>query len=177
MQLPTEASLTNRAKGGALKTSRLTLLRVLGVIAVCVSALAFAACGGGDDDSGALSKEDYRNQAQKISDEYEKQGAPALEAAQSKDPEESLAGVVELADASTAAANKLDPLEPPEEWESAHNKLIGALRTVGERGKKVEEAAEAKDEAGIKSAVNAFQQSIVELDRIGDEHEKTTGVS
>jgi hypothetical protein len=156
-------------------TTRLPILHAFGVIALLVASLALAACGG--DDSDALSKEDYREQAQQISDQYEKEATPALEAAQSKDPEESLTGVTELADRSTATANKLDPLEPPEEFKDVHGKLIGALRTVGERGEKVEQAAEAQDEAGIESAVQAFQQSLVELDRIGDEHEKTTGVS
>jgi hypothetical protein len=156
--------------------TRLSLLRAIGVIALLIASLALAACGG-DDDDGALSKEDYRSQAQKISDEYEKEATPALEAAQSKDPEESLTGVTELADRSTSTANKLDPLEPPEEYKDVHGRLIGALRTVGQRGEKVEQAAEAQDEAAIESAVDAFQQSLVELDRVGDEHEKTTGVS
>jgi len=145
------------------------------VIALVSCALAFAACGG--DDSDALSKEDYKKQAQEISDAYETDAAPALKAAQSKDPAESLTGVKQLATSSTETADKLDELEPPDEYSDVHGKLVGTLRTVGERGEKVEQAAEAQDEAAITPAVESFQQGILELDRVGTEFDKKVGTT
>jgi hypothetical protein len=156
-------------------TIRLPILRATFAIALICSALSVAACGG--DDSDALSKEDYKQQAQQISDDYETDAAPALKAAQSKDPAESLTGVKQLATSSTETADKLDELEPPEEYSDVHGRLVGSLRTVGQRGDKVEQAAEAQDEAAITPAVESFQQGILELDRVGDEFDKTVGTT
>jgi hypothetical protein len=162
-------------RGGAL-TTRLSILRALGAIALVFSALAFAACGG-DDDGGALSKEDYKKEAQEISDKYETDFESSLKNATSKDPQESLTGVKQIASSSTEAADNLDKLEPPEEFKDVHGKLVGALRTLGERGHTVEQVAEAKDEAAIDGAIQSFQQGIQDLDRVGTEFDKKVGTT
>jgi len=66
---------------------------------------------------------------------------------------------------------------PPEEYKDVHGKLAGTLRTLGERGDKVEQAAEDKDEAAIDAAVTSFQQGIQELDSVGSEFDKKVGTT
>jgi len=155
--------------------TRLPILRAIGAIALVFSALAFAACGG--DDSEGLSKEDYKKQAQEISDKFETDFQGSLKNATSQDPQESLTGVQQIASSSTETADNLDKLEPPEEYKDVQGKLVGTLRTLGERGDKVEQAAEDKDEAAIDAAVTSFQQGIQELDRVGSEFDKKVGTT
>jgi hypothetical protein len=156
-------------------TTRLPALRAIGVIALIVSALAFVACGG--DDDGALSAEDYREKAQQISDEFEADFEGSIPNATSEDPQKSLAGVKQIAQSSGQAADALDDLEPPEEYSDVQDKLVSGLRTLGERGDKVEQAAESQDRAVIQSAVESFQQGIRDLDRVGKEFDQKVGTT
>jgi hypothetical protein len=156
-------------------TTRLPVLRAIGVIALIVSALAFAACGG--DDEGALSADDYREQAQEISDEFEADFEGSVPNATSEDPQKSLAGVKQIAQSSGEAARELDELEPPDEYQAVHDNLVGTLRTLEDRGEKVEQAAEGQDRAAIQSAVGSFQQGIRDLDRVGKEFDQKVGTT
>ena len=150
-------------------------LRALMALAMLVAALSFVACGG-DEDSG-MSKEEFKTEAQKISDETDKAFKSALPAATSEDPEESLAGVNQMKSTAGESATKLDALEPPGEFEDVHHKLVGALQTMETRGEAVDQAAKEKDEAKITSAVEAFQQSIRELETAGNEFDKVVGTT
>lgn len=158
--------------------NRLSLLRVLAAIAVLVAALALVACGGGGgDDEQALSKEEYKNQSQILSEQFEIDFQGASQDATSEDPQESLDGVKRIADSARGTATGLDKLKPPSDFEDVHNKLVASLNTVADRGAKVEQAAETEDEAQITPAVESFQQSIKELDPVGKEFDKVVGTT
>jgi hypothetical protein len=149
-------------------------LRALAAIAVLVAALSFVACGGGDK---AMSKDEYKKEAQKISDKADTDFQGALKNATSQDPQESLTGVNQMKTSATEAADALDKLDPPKDFKDVHGKLVGALRTMQKRGEAVDQAAKGDDKAAIQSAVQSFQQSIKELDTVGNEFDKKVGTT
>jgi hypothetical protein len=149
--------------------------RIPAVAAALAAALTLAACGG--DDDGALSKDDYKKEAQSISDKFETDARGAIENATSKDPAESLTGVQQLGGSSDEAADKLDKLEPPEDFKDVHGRLLGALRTLGDRADGLEQAVDQKDQAGARQALTSFQQSLQEVDKIGTEFDRKVGTT
>lgn len=150
--------------------------RIWALTAAFVVALALAACGG-DDGGGAMSKDEYRKQAQAISDKAETDFQSGIEKGTSQDPMESLAGVRELGTASDEAAQKLEELEPPDDYKDVHDRLVGSLRTLGDRADAFEQAVEARDQARAQETLTAFQQSLQEVNRIGDEYKKQVGTN
>lgn len=149
--------------------------RALAVSALLVAVFALAACGGGEDE--AMSKDEYRSQAQKISDKAEADFEGAIKNATSEDPEESLAGINQMKSISAEVATKLDTLDPPEEFKAVHGKFIGSLRALERRGDAVDKAAKGDDPNAISSAVESFQESLRELDTVGDEYDKVVGTT
>ena len=149
--------------------------RTLSALVLLIAAFALVACGG--DEDKAMSKEEYKTEAQKISDQAEGDFQAGLQNATSDDPEKSLAGINQLKGAASEAADKLDKLEPPEEFKAVHGKQLGALRTLSQRGEAVDKAAKGDDPNAISSAVESFQQSIKELDTVGTEFDKTVGTT
>ena len=150
--------------------------RLLAVVAALVAALALAACGGGDEDK-AMSKDEYKKEAQRINDASEGDFETALKTAQSKDPDEALTGVRQIGTTVDEAVTKFEGLEPPEEYKAIHGRYVGALRTVGDRADAVEQAAEQKDRARIEQSLSSFQQSLVDGAKTGDEFDKQVGTT
>jgi len=146
--------------------------RVWAVVAALVAAIALSACGGGNDE---LSESEYREQAQKISDTFDSQFAPAYEKAQSDDPDEALAGLEGVGESSDEASQELDKLQPPSEFQVVHDKLSDSLTTVGDRANVLEGAIATEDDAGAKEAQTPFAQSISDLERAGEEYDKKVG--
>jgi DNA polymerase/3'-5' exonuclease PolX len=153
--------------------TRRYVFRLLAALAAMVAVVSFVACGGDD----AMSKDDYKKEAQKISDKVDADFQAALPNATSSDPEKSLAGVNQIKVAAQDAADKLEDLDPPSDYKDVQGKLVGSLRTVQKHGEEVDAAVKAKDKQKAGTAVEALQQSIKDLDGIGNEFDQKVGTT
>ena len=156
----------------------MSLRRMRAVVALTAAVTLTAglsACGGGEDEGA--SKDEYKKQAQQISDKLETDFQASLKNATSKDPQESLTGVNQITSAAREAADAMDGLEPPSEYEAVHGKLLGSLRTLVTRGEAVARAAEGDDVNALRQSVTTFQQGIRDLDAVGNEFDRTVGTT
>ena len=149
------------------------MIRFLAALAVMVAAVSFVACGGDD----GMSKDDYKKEAQKISDKVDADFQAALPDATSSDPAKSLGGVNKIKVAAQDAADKLEDLDPPSDYKDVQTKLVDALRTLQKHGEEVDSAVQAKDQQKASAAVEALQQSIKDLDGIGNEFDQKVGTT
>lgn len=142
---------------------------VLFLLAATVLLPALAGCGGGGGGD-TLSKEDYSARVAGVGDTLEASfadvvsqgGALAGGDISSLDDVEgalgSLGDVLRAADDSLqGAADELEGLNPPDDAQSAHDKLVEGLRLLADEFGKLAETVEAGDLAEIETAAAAFQ--------------------
>jgi hypothetical protein len=141
-------------------------------VAALVAAVALSACGGGED---GLSESEYREQAQKVSDTFDSKFGPALQKSRTGGEEQQLEGIEELGASSDEAAQELDKLQPPSEFQEVHDKLAGSLTKVGDGADALTQAAAAEDQEQIESTRTTFQQSLTDLQATGEEFDKKVG--
>jgi hypothetical protein len=147
--------------------------RALTAIAVLVAALSFVACGSSDDKG--LSKEDYKNKSQAISDKLKTDLSTAQQNLQSGKDEQALARLNQFKSSLSDARTKLDGLEPPSDIEDEHNKLVDSLKQTEGSTQQVIDAAQAKDKAKAQTALQQFQTDLQSLNQTGDEYDKKVG--
>jgi hypothetical protein len=140
-----------------------------------VAALALVACGG--DEDKAMSKDEYKKEAQKIADKFETDFQAAQKNLQAGDPQEALTGIQQLGTLSGEASSKFDKLEPPEEYKDVQGRLVGSLRTLDKRADEFEQAVDAKDKARVEQAGTAFEQAAGEVEKVGQEFDKKVGTT
>jgi hypothetical protein len=148
-------------------------VRALTAVAVLVAALAFVACGGSDDKG--LSKSDYKNKSQQISDKLKTDLSTAQQNLQSGKDEQALAGLNQFKGSLTEARSKLEGLKPPSDFEDVHNKLVDSLKQTESSTQQVISAAQAKDKAKAQTALQQFQTDLQSLNQVGDEYDKKVG--
>jgi hypothetical protein len=132
-----------------------TSLRILAALVAAVLSLGLlAACG--DDDGGPLSTEEYADKFNPINDEFLALGqevAATIETAKGQ-TDATLAG--KFGDQAKSVGDlkeRLDDLDPPEEYQSDHDKLSAAMGVVQADLQAVSNAARDHDAAGARSAV------------------------
>jgi hypothetical protein len=154
--------------------TRTFILRSLGAIALLLCAVAFAACGGGGDDG--LSKGDYKNKSQQISDKLETDLQTAQQNLQGGG-QEALTGLNQFKSSITDARTKLDALDPPKDFEDVHTKLVNSLKQVEGTTQQLLDAAAAKDQAKAQTAAQQFQTDLQALQSAGNEFDKKVGTT
>ena len=138
----------------------MTGLRVAPLLAVVV---AFAAsCGG-------TSASDYREQAEEICT------AATREAADVPPPSDTAASVAEYGDAVAEIRERetveLDELEPPDELESAHNRLVNASGAIVRSLNDLARAAEREDRQAAAAAAALGDRAADQARRAAEELE------
>lgn len=151
--------------------TRLPVLRALAALAVLVAALSLIACGG----SSGLSKDDYRNKSQAISNNLKSDLATAQQNLQSGDDQKALTGLNQFKASLSEARTKLDALDPPSDYEDVHNKLVDSLKATEKSTQQVIVAAQSKDKAKAQAALQQFQTDLQALGQAGDEYDKKVG--
>ena len=149
-----------------------TILRALAALTVLVAALSFSACGGGDD---GLSKDEYKNKSQAISDKLKTDLSSAQQSLQSGDDQQQLSGLTQFKASLTDARSKLEALDPPGDFKDVHNKLVDALKKSEASTQEVVSAANANDKARAQTAVQKFQSDLQSLSGVGSEYDKKVG--
>jgi ribosomal protein S20 len=147
-------------------------LRALTAVAVLVAAVSFVACGS--DDKG-LSKSDYKNKSQQISDKLKTDLASAQKNLQSGEDTQALAGLNQFKSSLSDARTKLDALEPPSDFTDVHNKLVDSLKQTEASTQQVIDAAKSKDKAKAQTALQQFQTDLQSLNSVGNEYDKKVG--
>jgi hypothetical protein len=150
-------------------------MRVLTAVAVLMAALSLVACGG-DDDKG-LSKDDYKDKAQQISDKLETDQQTAQQNLQSGQDQEALTGLNQFKSALTDARTKLDDLEPPSDFKDVHDKLVAELQKSETSTQAVVDAAKSKDKAKVQTSLQDFQTNLQSLKSAGDAFDKKVGTT
>jgi hypothetical protein len=148
------------------------IMRALTAVAVLVAALSFVACGGGDK---GLSKDEYKNKAQAISDKLKADLSSAQQNLKSGQDDQALTGLNQFKTSLDDAGNKLDGLEPPSDFKDVHNKLVDSLKQTEDSTQQVIDAAKAKDKAKVQTALQQFQSDLQSLNQAGDEYDKKVG--
>jgi hypothetical protein len=146
--------------------TRLTIVRLMGVLVALAIAVPLAACGG---DSA---KDDYKKQAQDISSKLKTDVEATQAKINSGDKAQQLAGIREFKTVLTNATDKLDALKPPEDYKGVHDKLVGELRKVAADVQAVGDAIEAQDSAAAQTAAQKLQTDIQGMQQAGDEFDK-----
>jgi hypothetical protein len=93
-----------------------------------VLALIVAGCGGGDDDSEAVSKAEYEQRTTEIYAELGTSLQVPLETTEQRQDAASRVG-----DAMRGVADDMDEIEPPEEIADPHDDYVDALRRCADR--------------------------------------------
>jgi hypothetical protein len=148
------------------------------IAAIFVGALlltaAFAGCGGSDDGSEALSKEEFIAQADQICADFRadsREMEAAFDAAAEADDLEAAADVVaENAGMMDAAVEEFATLTPPEEDQETIDEFVSLSREQVEVANELAEAIRADDEAAVKAADEEGTALDDEADAIADEY-------
>lgn len=152
---------------------RTTRIASIGVGAVLLAA-AFTGCGGSDDDSGALSKEDFIAQADQIC---------ADSIAESKTNEEAFLAAINENDLETAAdivadngdlisegIDEFEALEPPEEDQETIDEFVALSREQVELSDELADAIRADDGAAVEEISAEGDAIEAESDALADEY-------
>ena len=149
------------------------IMRALTAIAVLVAALSLVACGGGDNKG--LSKDEYKNKSQAISDKLKSDLSSAQQNLQSGDDKQALSGLNQFKTSLTQARTDLEGLEPPSDFKDVHNKLVDSLKQTEASTQQVIDAAKSKDKAKAQTALQQFQTDLQTLNQVGGEYDKKVG--
>jgi major membrane immunogen (membrane-anchored lipoprotein) len=149
------------------------ITRALAALAVLVAALSLVACGGSDNKG--LSKTDYKNKSQAISDKLKADLSTAQQNLQSGKDTQALTGLNQFKSSLSDARTKLEGLDPPSDFKDVHNKLVDSLKQTESSTQQVIGAAQAKDKAKAQTALQQFQTDLQSLNQVGDEYDKKVG--
>lgn len=136
--------------------------RIWIVVAALALAAGAAACGGDGGGGEPLSKEEYQQEVNKVGDTLS-QSADGLSGAFNQSDPESLDQVADevekLQDAMVKAAEDLDALNPPDDAQAAHDKLVEGIRGFADDVGKLADSARAGELAEIQSFAEDFTNS------------------
>jgi hypothetical protein len=126
-----------------------------------VLAVLAAGCGGGGGDR--LSEEEFQEQANAIcarfEDRIDELGQP-----------QSIDEVTKFVDEAIPVVNEeigeLEGLEPPEELEDEFDRMLAEARKTVQAGQKLGEAAESRDEAALRAAIEEGEAASNEADEV-----------
>jgi hypothetical protein len=129
--------------------------------ALVVAALAAGCGGGGDGDR--LSKEEFQKEANAICARFE---GRIDELGQPQTVDE----ITDFVDEAIPVVNEeiaaLDDLDPPAELEGEYDRMLAEGRKTVEAGRKLGEAAESRDEAALRDAIDEGQEASDRADEI-----------
>jgi hypothetical protein len=134
-------------------------------IVVGALALAFAAAAagcGGDGGGDQLTKEEYQQEVKKVGDTLSSSAGGLSSAFGQSDPEslDQVADEIEkLQQAMEDAADDLDNLTPPDDAQSAHDKLVEGIRGFADEIGGVADAARDGDLAALRDFGEGFEDS------------------
>ena len=128
------------------------LARAGAVLSVVLAAVAFSACGS-DSDNGK-SKADIQKEANGICTDVKKELEAVKTPSDINDPAQALAYFDEAVPISQKAVDKLEVLEPPDDYKSDYEAYVSAQAEQIDALAKVREKAKAKDPSGLKDLQN-----------------------
>lgn len=129
--------------------------RIVAALVAAVLSLALLA-GCGDDDGGGASKEDYAEEFKPINDEFLALGeevANTIRTAKGQTDAALAAKFGDQAGSVGALKERLDDVEPPEDYKADHDKLSSAMAVVQADLQAVADAARKHDAKGARTAV------------------------
>ena len=144
---------------------------VLALIAALAVAVPLAACGG---ENGA-SKDDYREDARAIADKLKADLGTAQQRLNSQDEKQIVNGLNQFRASLAEAKSKLGALEPPEDFQDVHDRLVAELNTLEQDVRAVADSFAAKDQARVQRAVQKMQADVQDLQQAGNEFDKKVG--
>ena len=152
---------------------RTTRIASIGVGAVLLAAV-FAGCGGSDDDSGALSKEDLIAQADEICadsiGESQTREADFTAAIEANDLEAAADVVAENGEQISEGIDEFEALEPPEEDQETIDEFLALSREQVELSAELAEAIRADDGAAVEEISAEGDAIEAESDALADEY-------
>jgi hypothetical protein len=146
------------------------VVRAVAIVLQLIAAACLLSCGGDE----RLTKDEYRRAVQPIADDYERDRLAVLPDVTGPDWNLARAGLATMQRRADSSLARLQGLEPPEQAEDAHRKLLASLGKVksGARGA-LDPAA---TDSAFKASAKTYLIGVEGVESSGRALEETTGL-